>query len=309
MDVSVCLDTSHRYRDLLALARRAETAGLHAVYVPDHFGEFREAWTVLTAIAAGTERIRVGTLVLSVTHRPTGVLAGMAHTVQEVSAGRLVLGIGAGWNEAEHATLGLPFPSARRRLDLLEGASAVLRDAVEAPLLVGGGGERRTMRIAAAHADVWHAWATPEEFARKCSVLDEHCGSVGRRPSSVRRATGAEVTGGPDSARLLASYEADEFIARYPREFTTAQAFAAIEHLAGLVNRRHQVAGRLTTALLVAPAYLFAYPSERSHRVRHGHQRTEFPVAPCALTGPSVNGMEAVCTRPYRSELCEKVPS
>jgi alkanesulfonate monooxygenase SsuD/methylene tetrahydromethanopterin reductase-like flavin-dependent oxidoreductase (luciferase family) len=77
MDVSVCLDTSHQYRDLLALARRAETAGLHAVYVPDHFGEFREAWTVLTAIAASTERIRVGTLVLSVTHRPTGVLAGM----------------------------------------------------------------------------------------------------------------------------------------------------------------------------------------------------------------------------------------
>jgi alkanesulfonate monooxygenase SsuD/methylene tetrahydromethanopterin reductase-like flavin-dependent oxidoreductase (luciferase family) len=236
MDVSVCLDTSHQYRDLLALARRAETAGLHAVYVPDHCGEFREAWTVLTAIAASTERIRVGTLVLSVTHRPTGVLAGMAHTVQEVSAGRLLLGIGAGWNEAEHATLGLPFPSAPRRLDLLEEASAVLRDAVEAPLLVGGGGERRTMRIAAAHADVWHAWATPEEFARKCSVLDEHCGSVGRSPSSVRRATGAEVTGGLDSARLLASYEADEFIARYPREFTTAQALAAIEHLGGLVG-------------------------------------------------------------------------
>jgi alkanesulfonate monooxygenase SsuD/methylene tetrahydromethanopterin reductase-like flavin-dependent oxidoreductase (luciferase family) len=234
MDVSMCLDTSHRYRDLLALARRAEAAGLHAVYVPDHFGEFREAWTVLTAIAAATERIRVGTLVLSVTHRPAGVLAAMAHTIQEVFAGRLILGIGAGWNEAEHAALGLPFPNARQRLDLLEEASAGLRRAVDAPLLVGGAGEHRTMRIAATHADVWHAWATPEEFARKCTVLDEHCANVGRRPSSVRRATGAEIMGGLDDARLLASYEADEFIALYPREFTTAQALAAIEHLCRL---------------------------------------------------------------------------
>ena len=236
MDVSVCLDTSHRYRDLLALARRAETAGLHAVYVPDHFGEFREAWTVLTAIAAATERIRVGTLVLSVTHRPTGVLTEMAHTVQEVCAGRLILGIGAGWNEAEHAALGLPFPNARRRLDLLDEASAGLRRAVDAPLLVAGAGERRTMRIAATHADAWHAWATPEEFARKCSILDKHCASVGRKPSSVRRATGADITGGPYDARLLAGYEADEFIATYPREFTTAQALAAVEHLGGLLG-------------------------------------------------------------------------
>ena len=122
---------------------------------------------MLTAIAAATERIRVGTLVLSVTHRPTGVLAEMAQTVQEVCAGRLVLGIGAGGNEAEHAALGLPFPNARRRLDLLEEASAGLRRAVDARLLVGGAGERRTMRIAATYADVWHAWATPEESNTK----------------------------------------------------------------------------------------------------------------------------------------------
>jgi alkanesulfonate monooxygenase SsuD/methylene tetrahydromethanopterin reductase-like flavin-dependent oxidoreductase (luciferase family) len=244
MDVSVCLDTSHRYSDLLALASRAEAVGLHAVYVPDHFGEFREAWTVLAALAVARERIRVGTLVLSVTHRPTGVLVGMAQTFQEICAGRLILGIGAGWNEAEHAALGLPFPNARGRLDLLEEASAGLRRAVDAPLLVGGAGERRTMRIAATHADAWHAWATPEEFARKCSILDEHCRSVGRRPESIRRATGAEVTGGPDDARLLASYVADEFIARFPHEFTVSQAFAAIEHLGDLIGPADNKFGR-----------------------------------------------------------------
>ena len=96
--------------------------------------------------------------------------------------------------------------------------------------------KRRTMRTAATHADVWHAWATPEEFARKCSVLDEHCKSVDRRPSSVRRATGAEVRGGVDDTRLLASYRADEFIARFPREFTMFQVIAAIEYLGGLLE-------------------------------------------------------------------------
>ena len=238
MDVSVCLDTSRPYRDLVVLARRAETAGLHAVYVPDHFGEFREAWTVLTALAVATERIRVGTLVLSVTHRPAGVMAEMARSAQEVCAGRLVLGIGAGWNEPEHTALGLPFPSARRRLDLLNEACVVLQRTVDAPLLVAGAGERRTMRIAAARADAWHAWATPEEFARKCSVLDAHCEDVGREPSSVRRATGADITGGPDDARLLASYQADEFVATYPREFTTDQAQSALEQLGGLASAR-----------------------------------------------------------------------
>jgi alkanesulfonate monooxygenase SsuD/methylene tetrahydromethanopterin reductase-like flavin-dependent oxidoreductase (luciferase family) len=236
VDVSVCLDTSRPYRDLVVLARRAEAAGLHAVYVPDHFGEFREAWTVLTALAVATERIRLGTLVLSVTHRPAAVMAEMARSAQEVYAGRLVLGIGAGWDDDEHTALGLPFPSARRRLDLLAEACVVLRRSVDAPLLVAGAGERRTMRIAAAHADGWHAWATPEEFARKCTVLDSHCEDVGREPSSVRRATGADITGGPDDARLLASYKADEFVATYPRGFTTDQAQCAIDQLGGLAS-------------------------------------------------------------------------
>ena len=238
MDVSVCLDTSRPYRDLVVLARRAEAAGLHAVYVPDHFGEFREAWTVLTALAVATERIRVGTLVLSVTHRPAGGHGGDGALGAGGVRGQAGPRDCAGWNEAEHTALGLPFPSARRRLDLLDEACVVLRRSVDAPLLVAGAGERRTMRIAAAHADAWHAWATPEEFARKCSVLDEHCEDVGREPSSVRRATGADITGGPDDARLLASYQTDEFVATYPREFTTDQAQSALERLGGLASAR-----------------------------------------------------------------------
>jgi alkanesulfonate monooxygenase SsuD/methylene tetrahydromethanopterin reductase-like flavin-dependent oxidoreductase (luciferase family) len=233
MEISVCLDTSLRWADIAELARRADDAGLYAVYVPDHFGEFGEAWTILTAIASTTDRIRIGTLVLSVTHRPVGVVAAMAQTLQKFCEGRLVLGVGAGWDQAEHAAYGLPFPSAPDRLDLLDHAVTRMRQSVEAPLLVGGGGERRTMRTAAASADVWHTWASPEEFTRKCAILDTHCDAVGRDPVSIRRATGGdEFTGAPGAAEMMARYAmADEYVARFPRDFTLDQSLRALDIL------------------------------------------------------------------------------
>ena len=148
MDVSLS-STRHRpWSELLSLAHQADEGGLYAVYVPDHFGGYREAWTLLSALAASTERIRLGTLVLGVTHRPVSVVREMARSLQEVSDGRLVLGIGAAWDEAEHQPTSVPSPSASERLDLLDSAASQLADCGP-PLLVGGGGERRTMPIAA----------------------------------------------------------------------------------------------------------------------------------------------------------------
>lgn len=136
MDISLCLDPGRAWSDVLELARRAEERGVDAIYVPDHFGEHREAWTLLSALAASTERVRLGPLVLSVTHRHVAVLRAMARTLHEVSHERLVLGLGAGWDEAEHRSLGLDFPSTGQRLDLLEEAARELAGSGP-PLLIG----------------------------------------------------------------------------------------------------------------------------------------------------------------------------
>jgi alkanesulfonate monooxygenase SsuD/methylene tetrahydromethanopterin reductase-like flavin-dependent oxidoreductase (luciferase family) len=232
MDISVCLDAARPWPELLELARRADERGLHTIYVPDHFGRYREAWTLLSALAASTERAGLGTLVLGVTHRPVAVLREMARSLHEVSGGRLLLGLGAGSDEAEHRALGLAFPPPGQRLDLLESAVRQLSDAGPA-LLVGGGGERRTMPIAARHASVWHAWAEPTEFRRKCGVMDQLCRDSGREPSDVRRVTGMVLVDESNPAAILAAYAdagADEFIVRDHREVAVAESLAALPH-------------------------------------------------------------------------------
>jgi len=213
------------------LAQRVDAGGWHAVYVCDHFmphdpsgaaadGPVLECWTTLTGLAARTTRIRLGTLVLGNTYRHPAVVANMAATLDQVTGGRVVLGIGAGWQVNEHAAYGLPLPGARERIEALDEACGVIRSLLSRrrttlggqayrltdapcepkpvqgplPLLVGGGGERLTLKVAARHADVWHAWADPDLFRHKSAVLDRHCEQVGRDPDEVARATGATVS-------------------------------------------------------------------------------------------------------------------
>jgi alkanesulfonate monooxygenase SsuD/methylene tetrahydromethanopterin reductase-like flavin-dependent oxidoreductase (luciferase family) len=228
--ISLCLDTARPWSELLELAHRADQTGIHAIYVPDHFGGYREAWTLLSALAASTERVGLGSLVLGVTHRPVNVVREMARSLHEISRGRLLLGLGAAWNESEHQALGLSFPSARERLDLLESAVRQLADSGPR-LLIGGSGERRTMPIAARYASAWHAWAEPTEFRRKCAIMDEMCRDAGREPAIVRRATGAVLFEEPDPHAIIAAYEnagADEFIVRDHRQATLAESLAVV---------------------------------------------------------------------------------
>ncbi len=230
MDISLCLDAGRPWSELLELARRADERELYAIYVPDHFGIYREAWTLVSALAACTERVCLGTLVLGVTHRHMPLVCEMAHSLDEVSGGRLVLGLGAAWDEVEHRSLGLTFPPLGDRMDLLESACRRLTNA-RPPLLVGGGGERRTMPIAARYASVWHAWAEPEAFHLKCQIMDQLCRDAGREPSAVRRATGAVLLDEKDPAATLAAYQdagADEFVVRDHREASVAESFAAV---------------------------------------------------------------------------------
>jgi alkanesulfonate monooxygenase SsuD/methylene tetrahydromethanopterin reductase-like flavin-dependent oxidoreductase (luciferase family) len=167
-------------------------------------------------------------LVLGNTYRHPAVVANMAASLDQVTGGRVVLGLGAAWQHNEHIAYGIDLPPAGKRLDRFDEACSVitsllregrttfdgtyyqLKDASceprpvsrQLPVLIGGGGPRRTARIAAKYADIWHTWASPQEFRRKCDILDSHCVQVGRDPTSVGRATGqvVRVTSSPSRA-------------------------------------------------------------------------------------------------------------
>jgi len=227
--LSLCIDPGRSWPQVLALARQVDLAGWHAVYVCDHFmphdaagrapdGPVLECWTVLAALAAQTAAIRVGSLVLGNTYRHPAVVANMAATLDQVSGGRLVLGLGAGWQPNEHAAYGIALPPARDRITAVDEACALIRSLLDQqrstfdgavyrlrdapcdpkprsrlPLLVGGAG-RGILRVAARHADVWHTWADPGQFAGKNAMLDALCRDIGRRPGDVARACGGVVT-------------------------------------------------------------------------------------------------------------------
>ena len=173
-----------------------------------------EGWTALAALAHATSRARLGILVTGNTYRLPFVLAKQATTVDHISGGRLIFGLGAAWHEYEHTAFGLGLPSAKERLDRLDEAASLIkrlwtedRPAMDGkyyrldrppynppnlqqpypPILIGGGGEKRTLRIVAKYADIANVSGTPEEVAHKWKVLDEHCRSVGRDPGSIRR--------------------------------------------------------------------------------------------------------------------------
>ncbi|MDQ4134106.1 MAG: TIGR03560 family F420-dependent LLM class oxidoreductase [Actinomycetota bacterium] len=230
MRIGVDVSQHHlHWPDLKARVQFAEAAGFDGVWLFDHFtplygsssGPCFEAWTALAALAACTERIRLGTLVTGVTYRHPSILATEAVTVDHVSGGRLEMSIGAAWFADEHRALGIDFPPAGERADRLEEAIVVmkalmtrdhatvegrhyrLRDATygprpvqrpHPPIWVGAGGRRRTIPIAARHADVWHSFGSVEEMRQKSAVLDDHAGRAGRDPSSIVRATNLSIS-------------------------------------------------------------------------------------------------------------------
>lgn len=213
------------WAETLAIARHAEATGWDGVYYADHFmpndadvsAPVGECWTTLAALAAAVPRIRIGPLVTGNTYRHPAVLAKMAATVDIISGGRLVLGLGAGWQENEHRAYGIEFSTVGGRLSRLEEACHVitslfanrrttfagryyqLTDAPlepkpvqsPVPLLIGGGGEQRTLRIAARYANEWNVWGTPEVLARKGQILDRYCEDLGRDPRTIRRSAQA----------------------------------------------------------------------------------------------------------------------
>jgi F420-dependent oxidoreductase-like protein len=243
---SIWPSPNRTWDEIVELARHCESTGWDGVYFADHFmpngpdatpvdGDTLECWSVIAALAASVPRVRLAPLVTSVTYRHPAVLANIAAAVDNISGGRLLLGLGAGWQENEHVAYGIELGPVRQRLDRFEEACQVvssllrekrttfageyfrLADAPNQPapvqdrlpLLIGGGGEKRTMRIAAEYADEWNAWTTPEVLAHKVAVLHEHCAALHRDPASIRVSTQALLFLSEDESWLTAKREAD----------------------------------------------------------------------------------------------------
>lgn len=227
------------YLDLLALAQRAEAAGFEAFFRSDHYESFpgpvgrptTDAWITLAGLARETSTIRLGALVSPVTRRLPGTLAKMVTTVDEMSAGRIEVGLGAGWHEAEHRRYGVPFPPIAERADMLEEQLAILRGLWEEPdgwsfagrhysvedalfrpkpvqrprppIIVGGEGTPRSFRIAARYADEFNITSSgPDRVAERFARLDEACRAIGREPSTLRRSAMIGTVVGADEPEL-----------------------------------------------------------------------------------------------------------
>jgi F420-dependent oxidoreductase-like protein len=215
---------------VVELAQAAETAGFDLVTVMDHFYQIGvvgaeeepmlEGYTTLSALAKRTSRILLGTMVTGVTYRNPAMLAKIVTTLDVISRGRAVLGLGAAWNESEHAGYGFEFPPIGRREDRLEEALTIARAmfteerpsfegtyyridrALNRPrpiqprgprILVGGSGEKRTLKLAARFADITNWFGPLENAAPKLAILDAHCVTVGRDPAEILRTVSLPV--------------------------------------------------------------------------------------------------------------------
>jgi len=177
-------------------------------------GPHLEGWTALAALAQATERVRIGPLVTGNTYRHPAVLAKMATTVDHISNGRLEFGLGAAWHQYEHEAFGIPFHTVRERLKRLEEATHLIKllwtearpkfegkyyqlreppynppnvQQPHPPVVIGGGGEKRTLRTVARYADACNVSGTPEEVQHKFEVLEQHCRDIGRDTATIRR--------------------------------------------------------------------------------------------------------------------------
>ncbi len=221
-------------RDALA---RAEDAGVDVVFNWDHFfplygdadGKHFECWTMLAAWAEQTSRVEIGALVTCNSYRNPELLADMARTVDHISGGRLILGLGSGWFERDYDAYGYEFGTAGGRLDRLrddlprlEARLATLNPPPirDLPVLIGGGGERKTLRLVAAHADIWHSFTQGEELAHKLSVLDEHCRAIGRDRSQIEVSVGVGGRGREGRAPLSPQEEGEPLLALGATLFT-----------------------------------------------------------------------------------------
>ena len=266
------------YEDMLTVWKEAEEIpSIEHAWLYDHFapiqgdlsGPCLEGWTVLAAFTAETERLRLGLMVTGNTYRHPAVLAKIAATTDIISKGRLDFGIGAGWNEYEHESMGIPLykPGERiRRMDEaceiikrlfteptvdFDGRYYQLKDARSEPkpvqkpwppFVIGGGGEKLTLRVVAKHADIWNSTgASVEEFTHKVNVLHQHCREIGRDPKeitlSVQHRLDADDYGASvDTLKGYADAGATHFVLYLPSPHVEGMATRAAEEVIAQVR-------------------------------------------------------------------------
>ncbi len=244
MRLSLWPNLMQPFEDVLALARHAEATGWDGLWVADHFmgdgagfgpeeSPTLEATAVLAALAAATDRLRLGPLVLGATYRHPAVVANWAATVDLVSGGRLVLGLGAGWQENEHRQYGIRLGPPGERVERFDEYCGVVRGLLRddrttvegrwysvtgaccepkpqqrpLPLLVGAKGDRM-LGVVARHADEWNAWGLPEAWAGRSALLDRRCEQADRDPGTIRRSTQALLLPTHDEDRARRFLEA-----------------------------------------------------------------------------------------------------
>ncbi|MBD0863884.1 LLM class F420-dependent oxidoreductase [Gordonia sp. zg691] len=232
----VGIEPAAQWEVMSSVANRAESAGWDSVWVYDHFHTVplptdeatHEAWTLVSAIAATTRRVDIGQMCTAMSYRNPMYLAKVAATADLISGGRVQMGIGGGWYEHEWRAYGYGFPSAGERLARLDEGVQIMKQAWEKgrasfdgkhytvddaicapqptagklPLWIAGGGEKKTLRIAAKYADYTNFDGTPDGFAHKSSVLQQHCADLGRDYDSIVRSSNYNVILGETDAEV-----------------------------------------------------------------------------------------------------------
>ena len=229
--IRIALQLQPQHADYAAIrdtVRKAEDLGADVIFNWDHFyplygepeGKHYECWTMLAAWAEQTSRVEFGALVTCNSYRNPELLADMARTVDNISGGRLIFGIGSGWFEKDYDEYGYEFGTAGGRLDALGEAlpriekrlgrlyPAPVRDI---PVLIGGGGEKKTLKLVAQHADIWHSFSDVQTLQRKIGILREHCATVGRNSDDIEISVGVPGDGAVESAKAQAAVGATLF--------------------------------------------------------------------------------------------------
>ncbi|HEV7863574.1 MAG TPA: LLM class F420-dependent oxidoreductase [Acidimicrobiia bacterium] len=232
------------FETIAGIATTAEGHGFDSVWVMDHLYQIEmvgpredpmlEAYSLLSALAARTGRVGLGTMVTGVTYRNPALLAKIVTTLDVISSGRAILGIGAAWNDDEHAGYGFDFPSVKERMDRLEEALQIIRAMFtetaptfegryykvrevlnnpkpirgRIPILIGGSGEKRTLRLVAQYGDACNLFGDPDTVRHKLDVLERHCADVGRDPAEITKTALQSVIVRPTAAEAEKALEA-----------------------------------------------------------------------------------------------------